>query len=299
MELRHLRYFIAVAEAGSLTVAAEQRLHTSQPSLSRQIRNLEERVGAALLTRHPRGVELTDAGRAFLDEAKVAVRQIDRAVEAARRAARPVRQRFALGFLTGQEMTWLPETMRMLRDELPMVDVGISSDSSPDLAQAVADGRLDVAFLRAERDVDLVYRPVRREALVVLMPSDHRLARRKAIRPRNLVDAPFIGMDRNARVLRATIDRYLAEAGVAVAPAQTVDNVAMAMSLVASIRGLSIIPAYVENLMPSSVVSRPLAGKAPTIDLVVGYVATNPSPVLARFIDRIDELAANVEARGR
>src|SRR3954451_601 len=107
MELRHLRYFIAVADAGSLTEAAEQKLHTSQPSLSRQIRDLEDQVGASLFARSARGVELTAAGRAFIGHARIALDQVDAAIEAARRAAQPAKQRFALGFLTGQEMNWL------------------------------------------------------------------------------------------------------------------------------------------------------------------------------------------------
>src|ERR1700688_609546 len=111
MELRHLRYFIAVAEAGSLTVAAEQRLHTAQPSLSRQIRDLEYEVGVALMTRSARGIELTAAGRAFLEHARLALTQTAAAVAAARRAAKPAKPSFALGFLTGQEMDWLPDAL--------------------------------------------------------------------------------------------------------------------------------------------------------------------------------------------
>jgi LysR family transcriptional regulator, hca operon transcriptional activator len=108
MELRHLRYFIAVAEEGSLTLAAEKRLHTAQPSLSRQIRALEYEVGVQLMSRSVHGIELTVAGKAFLDHARLALAQADAAVEAARRAARPARRTFAIGFQTGHEMTWLP-----------------------------------------------------------------------------------------------------------------------------------------------------------------------------------------------
>src|ERR1700730_2906164 len=107
MELRHLRYFIAVAEEGSLTLAAEKKLHTAQPSLSRQIRALEYEVGVPLMSRSVRGIELTDAGRAFLDHARLALAQAEAAVAAARRAAQPSKPMFALGFLTGQEMDWL------------------------------------------------------------------------------------------------------------------------------------------------------------------------------------------------
>src|SRR5713101_190975 len=150
MELRHLRYFIAVAETGTLPSAAEPRLHTSQPSLSRQIRDLEDQVGVELLSRGARGVELTAAGRAFMDHARLALIQVDAAVEAARRAAKPDKRRFALGFLTGQEMSWLPAAMHILSDELPAGDVQIFSDYAPDLAEGLARGRLDLAFLRAD-----------------------------------------------------------------------------------------------------------------------------------------------------
>ena len=118
MELRHLRYFIAVAEEGSLTVAAERRLHTAQPSLSRQIRDLEHAVGVPLLARSTRGVELTEAGKVFLDHARLALAQVEAGREAARRAARPLKPVFAVGFLSGQEVSWLAEASRALGSDL-------------------------------------------------------------------------------------------------------------------------------------------------------------------------------------
>src|SRR4029077_11505505 len=159
MELRHLRYFVAVAEAGSLTVAAARKLHTSQPSLSRQIRDLEDEVGTQLLTRRARGIELTPAGRAFLDHARSVLSQVEAAGEAARRVAHPAKPCFAMGFLTGHEWTWMPEALRILRDELPNIDVMISSQYSPRLAEALLKGTVDAAFLRRERGVpDLAFR---------------------------------------------------------------------------------------------------------------------------------------------
>src|SRR4030088_322544 len=148
MELRHLRYFIAVAEEGSLTLAAEKRLHTAQPSLSRQIRDLEYEVGVQLMSRSVHGIELTAAGKAFLDHSRLALAQVDAAGEAARRAAQPPRKRSAIGFETGHEMKWLPQAMDLLRDELKNIHVTISSDYSPDLAEALVRGRLDAALLR-------------------------------------------------------------------------------------------------------------------------------------------------------
>jgi len=298
MELRHLRYFVAVAEEGSLTDAAERRLHTSQPSLSRQIRDLEYEVGAELLTRGARGVELTAAGRAFLDHARLALAQADAAGEAARRAAQPGRTTFAIGFQTGYEVTWLAKAMRILRDGLDHIEVKITSSYSPDLADALVRGSLDVAFLRVEPHFDLEYRVVTREPLVVLMPSDHRLTARKSIRPRELVGEVFIGGSNKATVLRSVTENYLKRTGVDIKPDHGVDNLAMAISLVASTRGLSLMPAYAKNLLPRSVVSRPLKGDVPTIDLAIGYSKANTSPTLKLFLSRADELIARGVQKG-
>jgi LysR family hca operon transcriptional activator len=290
MELRHLRYFIAVAEEGSLTVAAEQRLHTAQPSLSRQIRDLEYEVGAQLLVRSVRGVELTRSGRVFLDHARLALAQVEAAVEAARRVAQPTKPTFALGFLTGQEMDWLPEVMRTLRDELPNIEVSVSSQYSPDLAHGLMRGKLDLAFMRPEAQMpELEYRVVVKEPLIVAMPSDHRLASQDTIA---LADAgeTFIGMSNTAPALRVVIEDYLERMGVPLKPVHRVDNLAMAMSLIASTRGVALLPTYAKNFLPWAVTSRPLAGEAPTIDLVVGYNKTNTSQILKLFLSRLDQL---------
>ena len=291
MELRHIRYFVAVAETGSVTVAAEQRLHTSQPSLSRQIRDLEDEVGFPLLSRSARGMDLTPAGQAFLIHARIILAQCDAGLEAARRAAKPAKAVFALGFLTGEEMTWLPRALKLLRDELPNIDVKVSSDYSPDLADALARGKLDAAFLRAEDGFNLEYHVVAQDPLVMLMPSDHHLASRETIRAEDIVGEPFIGLDNKASKLRGVTDDYLKQHGISVSPTHGVDNLAMAMSLVASTRGIALMPSYAKNLLPWSVVSRPLAGDAPTIDLVLGYSKTNSSHPLKVFLSRLSELS--------
>jgi LysR family hca operon transcriptional activator len=290
MELRHLRYFIAAAETGSLTEAAKQRLYTSQPSLSRQIRDLEEQVGAELLSRSVHGVEMTAAGRAFLDHARLALMHVDAAVETARSAAQPTKKTFAIGFQTGHEMNWLPQTMHVLHDELKNIQVTVASDYSPDLADALARGRLDLAFLRVEPGYDLAYHVVDQEPLIVLMPSDHRLTAREAVRPQDFVGETFIGGSNKATVLRAVTDDYLRRSGLDIELDHGVDNMAMAMSLVASTGGLALMPAYAENLLPTAVVSRPLEGEAPMIDVAVGYSKSNTSPILKLFLSRLDEL---------
>jgi LysR family hca operon transcriptional activator len=291
MELRHLRYFIAVAETGSLTEAAKQRLYTSQPSLSRQIRDLENQVGVELLSRSVHGVKLTAAGDAFLDHARLALMHVEAAVETARTAAQPAKKTFGIGFQTGHEMNWLPRAMRVLHDELTNIQVTVSSDYSPDLAEALARGRLDLAFLRVEPGYDLEYHVVDREPLIVLMPSDHRLTACDAVRPQDFVGEIFIGGSNKASVLRAVTADYLRRSGLDITLDHGVDNMAMAMSLVASTRGLALMPAYAKNLLPESVVSRPLGGEAATIDLAVGYSTSNPSPTLKLFLSRLHELA--------
>ncbi len=291
MELRHLRYFLAVAEAGSLTEAAGRLLHTAQPSLSRQIRDLEHEVGAELLSRSVHGVELTPAGKAFADHARLALMHADAAAETARRAAQPARQTFAVGFQTGHEMNWLPRAMHVLRDELKNIEVTITSDYSPDLAEALARGRLDLAFLRVEPGYDLGYHVVDSEPLIVLMPSDHSLTAARAVRPQDLRGEVLIAGANKATVLRAVTEDYLRRSGLDIKPDHGVDNIAMAISLVASTRGLALMPAYANNLLPQSVVSRPLEGEAPTIAVAVGYSKSNASPILKLFLARLSELA--------
>jgi len=171
------------------------------------------------------------------------------------------------------------------------------SHLSPDLAEAVVRGRLDVTFLRAEPAFDLSYEVVDHEPLIVLMPSDHRLTRRKAIHPREFVREIFIGGSNKATVLRTVTEDYLRRSGLAIKLDQGVDN--MAMDMLASIRELALMPAYAKNLLPSSVVSRPLEGEAPTIDLAVGYSKANTSPILKLFLSRMDALIGFATVRLR
>jgi LysR family transcriptional regulator, hca operon transcriptional activator len=290
MELRHLRYFIAVAEAGSMKLAAESRLHTAQPSLSRQMRDLEQEVGAALFVRSVRGVELTPAGRAFLDHARLALTQAEAAVEAALRAARPAKAIFAVGFITGQEAAWLAPATRILSDELPNIEIRVSSGFSVTLAEDLKQGTVDIAFLRHEPDPDLAFKLVLKEPLVAILPCDHRLAGAKTFDPRNLANETFIGISEIPRVLRGAVNTYLKRSGVKVAPRFEIDNFAMAVSLVTSERGVALLPISIEAYLLPSIVSRRLKGEQPTVDLMIGYRKNNGSPILKTFLSRIDGL---------
>jgi LysR family hca operon transcriptional activator len=255
------------------------------------MRDLEYEVGTQLLLRSARGVELTQSGRAFLDHARSALVQVEAAIEAARRVAEPAKARLALGFLTGQEMDWLPAAMRVLRDELPNIEVIVSSQYSPDLAQNLLRGKLDLAFMRPEAQMpDLDYKVILKEPLIVALPSDHRLASQDAIALGDIAGETFIGISNTAPTLRAIIDEYLERSRLDVRQAHRVDNLAMAMSLIASTRGVALLPEYAKNFLPWAVTSRPLADEPPTIDLVVGYNKTNTSPIVGLFLSRLGQL---------
>jgi LysR family hca operon transcriptional activator len=298
MELRHLRYFIAVAEEGSFSNAAERRLHTAQPSLSRQIRDLELEVGVKLLERKARGIALTAAGRVFLDHARLALLQVEAAGEAARRAEQPEKPGFVVGFLAGQEVVWLSEALRILREEAPDIEITLSSRPSTELADALMQGKVDVALLRREtQTTGLAFKFLVKEPLVAILPTGHRLAARKTVRPQDLARETFISPARLAPVLRSVINDYAAKVGITLKQKYDAENVSGGMSLVASTGGVTLLPLYVQNMLIPSVVARPLQGEPPTIDLVMGYNKSNTSPLLKQFVSRADELVAGVRRK--
>ena len=204
----------------------------------------------------------------------------------------------ALGFLSGCEPEWLPAVMHVLRDELPKIEVTISSRHSPQLAEDLATGKLDAAFIRPEDGhPDLVYRVLITEPLIVVLPSDHRLASHDAIQPLDFVGETFIGMADQAPVLRSLIEDYFRRSGIDLHPTHRVEYLSMAISLVASTHGLALLPDFARNFLTWSVVSRPLAGEAPAIDLVLGYHKANNSPLLRLFLSRTEEMIGRVSKR--
>jgi len=296
MELRHLRYFIAVAEEGSLTNAAERRLHTTQPSLSRQIRDLELEIGVKLLERKTRGIALTAAGRVFLDHARLALMQIEVACDAARGTEQPGKKpNFVIGFLLGQEAIWLSESLRILREEAPDVEITLMTKSSPELAVGLMQGKIDVALLRREvHTVGLAFRFLSTEPLIAILPTRHHLARHRTVPPQDLARESFISTARAAPVLRSVIDDYAAKTGITLKQNYDAETLSGGMSLVASTGGFTLLPLYARNALIPSVVARPLRGEVPTIGLMMGYNKSNTSPLLKRFLLRADELVNRV-----
>jgi LysR family hca operon transcriptional activator len=169
----------------------------------------------------------------------------------------------------------------------------ISSQYSPLLANGLSKGKIDAAFLRRESGMpELAYRVLVKEPLMVVLPSDHRLAALKAISPRDLVGETFVAVSNTAPVLRVLIDKYLKRSGVNITPDHEADHLAMGMSLIASTGGVGLLPSYAQNFLPASVTSRPLKGDTPTVDLVLGYKKSNQSPILKILLSRLDELVA-------
>ena len=300
MELRHLRYFVAVAEARSLKLAAEGRLNTTQPSLSRQIRDLENEIGTPLFLRGAKGVELTPAGQVFLDHARVMLSQAEVAVQSARQIAYPTVPSLSMGFMIGHDMTWLPEALKLIRDELPKIHVVISTQNSPQLAAALLHGGIDVAFLRSgDGTDDLDFRPLIEEHFKVFLPSDHPLAAKEKVTLQEIARERFISVSGTALsisgkqpALRRTIDRYLRENGIEIRPSYEVDNLGGVMSLIASTGGVALLPVYAKTFLPAAVTTRPLEGLGPKIDLSVGYRKANKSPLLKLFLSRLAELTS-------
>jgi LysR family hca operon transcriptional activator len=298
VELRHLRYFVAVAEAQSLKLAAEETLNTTQPSLSRQIRDLEDEVGTPLFIRGAKGVTLTPAGRVFLDHARVMLSQAEAAVKSARQIAYPTVPSLSMGFMIGHDTTWLPAALQLIRDELPSIHVVISTQNSPQLAVALLHGGIDVAFLRREDGTDeLVFRTLIEEQFKVFLPSKHPLAAKKAITLQEIACERFISVSGTALsisgrqpALRRTIDRFLHENGIEIKPSYEVDNLGGVMSLITSTGGVALLPQYAKTFLPDTVTVRPLDGLGPQIDLSIGYRKANSSPILKLFLSRVDAL---------
>jgi LysR family hca operon transcriptional activator len=209
--------------------------------------------------------------------------------------AHPAKPSFSVGFLSnGDELRWMPEVVKILRDKFPNVDVTTSSQYSPLLAEALSNGQIDAALLRREEGrPDLAYETLLSLPFVVYLPKHHRLAAFQEIDPQDLVGETFITAANTGPVLRRTIDDYLKRSGVSITATDEVDHPGKAVSLVSS-GAVMILPTYLQNFLPDSVTKRPLKGDPPTIDLVLGYKKSNQSPILKFLISRLDDLIASV-----
>src|SRR5215471_1045788 len=185
--------------------------------------------------------------------------------------------------------------LRILREEAPDVEITLMTKSSPELADGLMQGKIDVALLRREtQTAGLAFKFLTKEPLIAILPARHRLARHRAVRPQDLAREGFISTTRVAPVLRTVIDDYAAKEGITLKQNYDAETLSGGMSLVASTGGFTLLPLYVRNALIPSVVARPLRGEVPTIDLMMGYNKSNASPLLKRFLLRADELVNRV-----
>jgi LysR family transcriptional regulator, benzoate and cis,cis-muconate-responsive activator of ben and cat genes len=291
MELRHLRYFVAVATTQNFTRAAEL-LNISQPPLSRQIQQIEDEVGTRLFERGSRPVKLTEAGRFFLAHATRLLEHADDLPKLTRRVAR-LESRLVIGFVASTLYGALPKVVRKLRQAMPQTEVSLVEMSTVDQLQALRNGAIDVGFGRIRIDDASVRREVlREERLLVALPDDHELCAQDApISLTRLAREPLIVYPRRPRpsyadqVLSAFADRGLDPDEV-----HEVQELQTALGLVAAGVGVALVPASVERLRRDEVAYRPLDDSAIVSPIIMSTRLADDSPEIALLADLIQQI---------
>ncbi len=299
MELRHLRYFVAVAEELNFTRAAE-RLRTAQPSLSQQIRDLEQELGVELLTRTKRHVALTPAGAVFLDEARLVLAQAERACQMARAAARPAGGALRIGMVPAAEIKIFPRMMSLMRSQYPHVELTFHSLTTPEMEAALLAGTIDIAFLRPPvGNARLASETVLEEELVVLMPADHPLTALKTVTPEALASAAYVEVNPHhggAALLEAK-QQWLRRHGVSIRPVQEVMNVLSLLSVVSMGAGVTLMADYVSQLAFRNLATRPLEGEPIRVALAMAWRADDDAPAGVAFRDLVRQVTGASGAR--
>jgi DNA-binding transcriptional LysR family regulator len=289
MELRHLRYFVAVAEELSFTRAA-RKLHIAQPPLSQQVRALEEELGARLLDRTHHRVELTAAGTQFLNDARIILAQAEEAVQKAQRTARGEEGTLRLGFVTtAMYEDTVPRLIRDFQNRYPAVALRLEQLSSVEQVQALLGKALDAGFIRTPIDEPrLVLRTITRESLVLALPAGHRLAQLARVQLRSLASERWVvtSRDKTAGFYQKTLE-LCERAGFKPNVAVEVGEIPTAVGLVAAGFGVSLVPAAATRSRHRSVVYVPLASPHATSEVCLAYLRDSTSPVLSHFVKLI------------
>lgn len=296
MELRHLRYFVAVADELHFGRAAE-KLFIAQPALSQQIQHLERELGVRLLERSSRRVSLSAAGAVFLAEARAILARVAGATEAARRADRGELGRLGVGFVASATYAVLPDVLRRFRERFPDVELLLYELTAAEQADALREGTINVGFARPFlEDPALIVEPVARENFVVALPEGHSLAAGESVPLADLAAEPFILFPSSPKPSYADTVYALCEgAGFTPQVAQEVREMQTAVSLIAAGLGVSLVPASVQNLRRLGVVYRPLRDPTPPTELVLAYRRDDSSPVLQGFLRAVRNNAPETE----
>lgn len=305
MEFKQLRYFVAVAEAGHITRAA-QHLGMQQPPLSQQMKNLEAKVGAQLLRRHPRGVSLTDAGKLLLEDARRVLADVDAMESRVALAASGLRGRLAISFTSSAAAhRYTPDVLRACRKSYPGIDLVLGEDNAAGIIEAVASARLDCGFLRIPTSAPegVVFETLLREPVVVALPVGHHLLPQKAscklptLALEDLAGEALILVRRpGAPGLYGNLVKRCHERGFEPKITAEVPRMLTALNLVAAGAGVSVVPTSMQGTHPHTIVYCPLTDDIQLdAPLTLAYRAGELSGALAKFV----ELARRVARPGK
>lgn len=297
MELRHLRYFIAVAEEGHITRAAE-RLGMQQPPLSQRIKGIERELAVQLFRRKPRGMELTEAGHALLVDARAIISHLDRAVETARRTGRGQQGRLCVGIApTAPFHPFVPRVIRAFREAFPLVSLTLEEGLSNEVRERFSHDEMDVAFVRtlAIQADKLVVSPLLEEPLVVALPSGHAMAqgsREKALPLKRLAGDSFILFGPPGTAIHDDTLMACRAAGFSPHIGQRAPRITSTLGLVAAGMGIALVPESMQNMSMDGVVYRRLTG-APQPKAVLGLLSRrgDPSAVVLQFVNLVKRAA--------
>ncbi len=301
MDLRQLRYFVAVAEAGHVTRAAET-LGMQQPPLSQQIKLLETRVGVQLLRRHARGVALTEAGALLLEDARRILADVASVQDRLARSASGLQGRLALAFTSSAAAhRFTPDVLRACRQTYPGIDLVLGEDSAAGIIESVASGRLHCGLLRVPTADNgaVLFETLLHEPVMVALPVGHRLlagtrgGRAPTIQIAELRDEPLILVRRpGAPGLYANLLARCRERGFEPRVMAEVERMMTNLNLVAAGAGISVVPASMQGTHPHAVVYCPLA-RADRLDapLTLAYRRGEPGGALARFLELARKVA--------
>jgi DNA-binding transcriptional LysR family regulator len=300
MELRHLRYFIAVAEEGHITRAAE-RLGMQQPPLSQRIKAIERELDVQLFHRKARGVELTDAGRAFLNNARTVLAQLDHAFETTRRTARGEQGRIRVGIVpTSPFHPFVPRVIRAFREAYPLVSLRLEERLGEELIELLRNEQIDAAFIRPAADQEgLVINRLLDEPMMVALPSAHALVRsggtgESALLLKHLASETFILYGPPGMGLREVAMVACRAAGFSPRVGQEAPRVTSALSLVAVGLGISLVPASLRQTYMDGVVYRRLRGSVqPKAPLDLASRRGDASEVVRHFVNLVRQAAKN------
>ena len=286
MELRHLRYFITVAEELNFSKAA-LKLYTAQPSLSQQIKDLEEDVGVKLLNRTKRKVELTEEGAVFLEQARLTLAQADKAVAMARQVSQAKQQMLRIGFVPVAEMKIFPYILPNLRVQNSDLKIELLSLNNNEQMRLLKKGDLDLTFTRHNFNSDEIESQfVISEPLIFLLPKDHPLAKYERIPVKALNGIDFIipSAEQSLTLNQAILDFAKAH-GIEFNIVQKADNILFNINSIGMGLGCTILPGYIAPLTMDNTVIRPLDVELPYLDLYVSYHKNNKSYAVSKFLE--------------